>query len=75
MDKIYLQLFGVPQFYLNGKQILFPYSKINALIYYLVLNKFITRDEIANLLWPDENEKQPKRILEMLFIKQKSVLE
>ncbi|MBL7575804.1 DNA-binding transcriptional activator of the SARP family [Peptoniphilus asaccharolyticus DSM 20463] len=63
MDKIYLQLFGVPQFYLNGEQILFPYSKINALIYYLILNKFITRDEIANLLWPDENEKTAKKNL------------
>lgn len=63
MDKIYVQLFGVPQFYLNGEKILFPYSKINALIYYLILNKFITRDEIASLLWPDESEKTAKKNL------------
>lgn len=63
MDKIYVQLFGVPQFYLNGEKILFPYNKINALIYYLLLNKFITRDEISNMLWPDENEQTAKKNL------------
>ncbi|WBW49669.1 AAA family ATPase [Peptoniphilus equinus] len=63
MDKISVRLFGVPQFFLNGEQILFPYNKINALIYYLLINSFITRDEIASLLWPDENEKTAKKNL------------
>lgn len=64
MDRtVYGQLFGNPQILLNGEPILFPFSKINALLYYLIVNKTVSRDEVAGLLWPDMNEKNAKKNL------------
>lgn len=63
MDKIEITLFGNPQIFLNGEAVLFPYNKINALIYLLATKNHATRDEIANILWPDENEKIAKKNL------------
>lgn len=87
MNTIQCQLFGIPQITKNGQKVFFPYAKINALVYYILINKIISRDEIANLLWPEENEKiakknlrnalyQAKKTLDCEFIKspQKSIL-
>lgn len=87
MNTIQCQLFGIPQITKDGKKVFFPYAKINALVYYILINKIISRDEIANLLWPEENEKiakknlrnalyQAKKTLDCEFIKspQKSIL-
>lgn len=63
MNKIYCKLFGIPAIFKNGEQVFFPYAKINALVYYILINKVISRDEIAGLLWPDENEKIAKKNL------------
>lgn len=63
MSKIYCQLFGIPQIIKDGEKIFFPYAKINALIYYILVNNVVSRDEIAGLLWPDENEKVAKKNL------------
>ncbi|CDZ75303.1 putative ATPase [Peptoniphilus sp. ING2-D1G] len=63
MEKIYAKLFGSPQILKNGEKIFFPYAKINALIYYILINKIVSRDEMAGLLWPDENEKIAKKNL------------
>lgn len=63
MDKIKIQLFGIPQIYVNDEKVFFPYSKINALIYYLIINKSASRDEVSGLLWPDDNEKNAKKNL------------
>lgn len=87
MNTIQCQLFGIPQITKDGQKVFFPYAKINALVYYILINKIISRDEIANLLWPEENEKiakknlrnalyQAKKTLDCEFIKspQKSIL-
>lgn len=63
MSKICCKLFGIPQITKDGTKVFFPYAKINALIYYIIVNKVISRDEIAGLLWPDENEKVAKKNL------------
>lgn len=62
-NTVYGQLFGNPQIYLNGKPIFFAFSKINGLLYYLFVNKTVSRDEIANLLWPNMSEKNAKKNL------------
>lgn len=60
---VYGKLFGHPQIYLNGQPINFTFGKINALLYYLFVNKTVSRDEIAMLLWPEKDEKSAKKNL------------
>ena len=55
MSKIVCKLFGVPQITEDGQSVFLPYAKINALLYYLMVTKVASRDEIAGLLWPDED--------------------
>lgn len=75
MDKIYAKLFGVPQILKNGEEVFFPYAKINALIYYIVINKVVSRDEMAGLLWPDENERIAKKNLRNALYQAKKCLD
>ncbi|MDN0032636.1 AAA family ATPase [Oscillibacter ruminantium] len=55
MSKIVYKLFGAPQITVDGRSVFFPYAKINALLYYLAVNKMASRDELGGLLWPDED--------------------
>ncbi|EFI41563.1 AAA family ATPase [Peptoniphilus sp. oral taxon 386] len=75
MSKIYAKLFGVPQILKDGEKVFFPYAKINALIYYILINKVVSRDEIAGLLWPDENEKIAKKNLRNALYQSKKSLD
>lgn len=75
MSKIYCKLFGIPQIFKDGKKVFFPYAKINALIYYTIVNKIVSRDEIAGLLWPDENEKVAKKNLRNALYQAKKTLD
>jgi len=47
----------------RDKRIFFPYTKLEALFYYMVINKKATRDELADLLWGKHNEKYAKKNL------------
>lgn len=58
-----LTLFGSPHIVLADQEIIFSFSKMNALLFYLAIHKTSTRDEMANLLWPDKSEKDAKRNL------------
>ncbi|MGX4686618.1 AAA family ATPase [Vagococcus sp. JNUCC 83] len=57
------QLFGTPEVSLNGEIVLFSFSKINAMLYYLLINKTVSRDELSGLLWPDKSDKNAKKNL------------
>lgn len=61
--KIKCKLLGVPEILIDKKEVLFPYAKINAFLYYLLVEKTASRNEIAALLWPDESEKIAKKNL------------
>jgi len=63
MSKIACKLFGVPKITKDGRNIFLPYAKINALLYYILVAKVVSRDEIAGLLWPDESEEVAKKNL------------
>ena len=63
MSKIVCTLFGVPQITKDGQSVFLPYAKINALLYYMLVSKVVSRDEIVGLLWPDEEEKTAKKNL------------
>ncbi|MCZ0718005.1 BTAD domain-containing putative transcriptional regulator [Aerococcus kribbianus] len=56
-------LLGNPILYLDDSMVSFPFAKINALIYYLLINKTASRDELAALLWPDKSESAAKKNL------------
>nr|WP_126792440.1 AAA family ATPase [Vagococcus carniphilus]QNN72316.1 AAA family ATPase [Vagococcus carniphilus]RSU16236.1 hypothetical protein CBF28_04675 [Vagococcus carniphilus] len=57
------KLFGNPEILLNNQLILFSFSKIDALIYYLAVTKSASRDEVAGLLWPEKNDQNAKKNL------------
>lgn len=58
-----VKLFGNPEIYLDGQLITFPFAKINALFFYLLINKNVSRDEIAGMLWPNKPEASAKKNL------------
>ena len=61
---IKVRVFGIPAVMGDSdNRILFPYTKLEALFYYMVINKKATRDELADLLWGDCNEKYAKKNL------------
>ena len=61
MSKISCKLFGVPQIMKDGQSVFLPYAKINALLYYMLINKVVSRTEIAGLLWPDSKKEPAQR--------------
>ncbi|GEQ49651.1 BTAD domain-containing putative transcriptional regulator [Tetragenococcus koreensis] len=58
-----LELLGAPSIFVKGKPIFFSFAKVSALLYYLAINKFSTRDEVAGLLWPNMPDKSAKKNL------------
>lgn len=57
------ELLGTPSILMNEKPIYFSFAKVNALLYYLAINKSVSRDEVAGLLWPDMPDKSAKKNL------------
>ncbi|SKC84834.1 AAA family ATPase [Maledivibacter halophilus] len=63
MVTINAKLFGTPRIMKNNKQITFPYSKAEALFYYLLVEKVALRDKLVNLFWGNSIEKSAKKNL------------
>ncbi|WP_432665457.1 AAA family ATPase [Wukongibacter baidiensis] len=63
MDSIKVKLFNTPYVLKEDKKIKFPFTKAEALFYYLVVNKQATRDELVALFWGDSGEKIAKKNL------------
>ena len=53
MDLLNIRLFSTPSVFKGDKRIIFPSRKIEALFYYIFVNKEATREELASLLWPE----------------------
>ena len=47
MSKIVCKLFGVPKITKDGQSVFLPYAKINALLYYILVSKVVSRDEVV----------------------------
>ena len=60
---IQIQLLSFPKIEEGGVLIRFPYKKAEALFYYLAVEKSISRDKAALLLWEDEDELTAKKNL------------
>lgn len=74
MTKIICKLFGSPQIIKEGESIHFPYAKINALLYYMLIAKTASRDEVSGLLWPNESDDIAKRNLRNAIYQAKKTL-
>lgn len=53
MPKIEVQMFEIPCVKLDGKEVSFPFKRVDALFYYLICRKTATRQELVDLLWED----------------------
>lgn len=60
---IVVKLLGTPGVSINGSSVLFPFKKVEALFYYLVIEDEATREELVNLLWPDIDEEAGRKNL------------
>ena len=58
-----LKLLGSPSVFLDQEEVFFPFSKINALIYYLHINGAVNREEIAGILWENKDNQTAKKNL------------
>jgi DNA-binding SARP family transcriptional activator len=46
-----LKLLGYPEVYLSGQRLKLPTQKLQAILYFLAVNKQASREELAELLW------------------------
>ncbi len=51
-----IKLLGQPRILVNNKNIRFPYKKAEALLYYVLIKKRLSKDQIGDVLWPNEGE-------------------
>lgn len=56
-------MLGKAVIYWKGKRMLFPFAKMEALLYYLLLNRSVSRSELASLLWSDMPDDAAKKNL------------
>lgn len=56
MERIMVHLLGNPYVEADGARINFPYKKVEGVFYYLCVRKNVTREEIIQVLWGDDNE-------------------
>lgn len=61
MEPVNVKLFNTPSVSRGDTRIVFPSRKIEAIFYYLVVNKEAAREELSVLLWPDADVKSGKK--------------
>ncbi|MGE5632699.1 MAG: AAA family ATPase [Caulobacteraceae bacterium] len=74
MEHISVRLFNSPSVSKGDTKIVFPSRKVEALFYYMVVNKEASREEVSGLLWPDaESEAGRKNIRNAIYYIKKSL--
>ncbi len=70
MKKIKVFLLGSPKIYMNDIQYEFPYSRVEALFYYILTVKEESKYKLADLFWGDkyDNEKANKNFRNALYL-------
>lgn len=63
MSTVQIYVLQTPHILLDGEQIILPYKKAEALLYYMAIEKKATRDQIAALLWDSCDEATAKKNL------------
>ena len=54
--KVTINVAGSPAFFLNNQSVVFPTQKIAALVYYLFLEREVSRLKLATLFWGEKEE-------------------
>lgn len=74
MDILSVRLFSTPAVFRGNKRIVFPTRKIEALFYYIFVNKEAAREELASLLWPEADQQTGrKNVRNALYYIKKSI--
>ena len=68
MDLLNIRLFSTPSVFKGDKRIIFPSRKIEALFYYIFVNKEATREELASLLWPEADPQTEEKCKECTLL-------
>ena len=63
MSTVQIYVLQTPQILLDGEQVILPYKKAEALLFYMAIEKKATRDQIAALLWDSCDEATAKKNL------------
>lgn len=58
--KIVCKLFGSPNITEDENTVYIPSGKVSGVLYYILLKKVVTRDELAGLFWPGSSETNAK---------------
>ncbi|KJS80038.1 MAG: hypothetical protein JM58_19195 [Peptococcaceae bacterium BICA1-8] len=75
MNLIEINLFDTPGVKKNKKPIIFPFRKAEALLYYLVVNRQATRDELVHLFWGELDDVTAKKNLRNALYKIRQAFE
>lgn len=65
---------GAPILRKDGKEVFFPYNKVNALVYYLLVKETVLRDELSGILWADKPDAIAKKNLRNAIYETKKIL-
>lgn len=60
---ITVSLLGTPKVEFDGKEITFPYRKVEGLFYYLCVKRSVSRDEVISIFWADSSENSARKNL------------
>ena len=71
---IVCQVFGIPSIKKDGMEAAFPYKKVKAIFYYLLINNHCTRDELANIFWDELPDSVAKKNLRNALYQIKNIL-
>ena len=71
---IQARLLGAPVIKKDGKEIFFPYNKVNALVYYLLVKGTVMRDELSGVLWADKPDAIARKNLRNAIYETKKIL-
>ena len=74
MKQLSVTMFGRPSIYRQGKRVVFPFCKMEAMLYYLLVRGKATREELAGLLWSDMDEGTAKKNLRNTLYVMKKLL-
>lgn len=60
---ITVSLLGTPKVKLDGRDITFPYRRVEGLFYYLCVKRSVSRDEVISVFWADSSENSARKNL------------
>lgn len=63
MGILSVNMLGIPSIELDGKAVILPYRKAEALLYYLIMKQKVARSEMIGLLWADSDTSTAQRNL------------